>query len=81
MAQLAEDGEWPEPMSAYDIAELWLRATRYTTDDEDALRGLSRVSDPAFLLKHKEELEHYWQPLISQLEEEPDDDGRYDAWV
>lgn len=81
MAQLAEDGEWPEPMSAYDIAELWLRASRYSTDDEDALRGLSRVSDPAFLLKHKEELEHYWQPLISQLEEEPDDDGRYDAWV
>ena len=82
MAQLAEDGEWPEAMSAYDIAELWLRAARYTSDDEEALRGLSRVSDPAFLLKHKEELERYWQPLIRQLEEEkPDDDGRYDAWT
>ena len=81
MAQLAEDGEWPEALSACDMGELWLRAARYYPDNEDALRGLSRVSDPAFLLKHKVELEHYWQPLIKQLEEKPDDDGRFDAWV
>jgi hypothetical protein len=26
-------------------------------------------------------MEHYWQPVIRQLEEEADEDGRYDAWV
>ena len=88
MAELAEEGKWPEPMSDYDIGELWLRAARYSPDDEDALRGLRRVSDPAFLLRHKEELERYWQPKFEALaaEEEPeedpvDDDGRFDAWV
>jgi hypothetical protein len=40
------------------------------------------VSDPAFLLKHKEELEKYWQPLFATLDEDKDDDdGRWDAYV
>ena len=70
-------------MSPYDIAELWLRAARYCPDDEEALRGLQRVNDPAFLLRHKRELERYWQPMIQQLknEETDDDDGRFDAWA
>ena len=83
VAELAENGEWPEEMSPYDIAELWLRAARYCPDDEEALRGLQRVNDPTFLLRHKRELERYWQPLIQQLgdEETEDDDGRFDAWA
>ena len=70
-----------------EIAELWLRAARYYYEDEEALKGLRRVSDPAFLLKHKEELEKYWQPLFEHLSEQEDDeddyddDGKYDAWV
>lgn len=82
MAELAEEGEWPEKMSQYDIAELLLRAVRYSPANEDALSRLSRVGDPAFLLKHKSELEKYWQPLFRQsLEDDRDDDGRYDAWA
>ena len=67
MAQLAEDGEWPEPMSDNDIAELWLRAARYCPEDIDALRGLRHVSNSAFLLRHKDELEHYWQPQFERI--------------
>lgn len=85
IALLHTDGEWPEPMSLAERYELWLRAARYLPDDEDALRALSRISDPAFLLHHKEEIETYWQPLFTQLaekeEEGPGDDGRYDAWA
>lgn len=87
VAELAEVGEWPEKMSAYDIAELWLRAARYSPDNEDALRGLRRVSDPAFLLRHKNELEMYWVPKYNEVlgtdtsEDEEDDDGRFDAWA
>jgi len=57
-----------------DKAELWLRAARYSPSDDDALYYLQRVSDPAFLLKHKEELERYWMPLFKELppEEEPE---------
>ena len=62
-------------------------AARYSCQDEEALKGLRRVSDPAFLLKHKEELEKYWQPLFEHLSEQEDDeddyddDGKYDAWA
>jgi hypothetical protein len=87
MAKLAEEGNWSETLTPMEIAELWLRAARYSCQDEEALRGLSRVSDPAFLLKHKEELEKYWQPLFEHLSEQEDDeddyddDGKYDAWA
>ena len=87
IAQLHTDEEWPEPMSRAERAELWLRAARYAPSDANTLRGLSRVSDPTFLLRHKEELETYWQPKLTQLiaeeekEEEENDDGRYDAWA
>ncbi len=67
MAELAEEGSWPEPLTKTEIGELWLRACRYSHDDEDCLKGLSRVDDPAFLLKHKEELERYWMPLFPRL--------------
>jgi tetratricopeptide (TPR) repeat protein len=82
MAELAEEGKWSETLTPMEIGELWLRAARYSSQDEDALKGLSRVSDPAFLLKHKEELEKYWQPLFATLDEDKDDDdGRWDAYV
>ena len=82
MAELAEGGNWSEALPPMEIGELWLRAARYSSQDEDALKGLSRVSDPAFLLKHKEELEKYWQPLFAILDEDKDDDdGRWDAYV
>ena len=38
-------------------------------------------------MKHKEELEKYWQPLFEHLSEQEDDeddyddDGKYDAWA
>ena len=86
VAELAENGEWPEEMSPYDIGELWLRSARYSPDDEDALRGLLRVNDPTFLLRHKGELEKYWVPKFNELIGETettqdDDDGRFDAWA
>ena len=85
MAQLAEDGEWPEEMTPYDIAELWLRAARYMPSEDEAIRGLSRVSDSAFLLRHKGEWQRYWQPRIKEVCGNPlitqDDDGRFDAWA
>lgn len=83
MAELADEGEWPEEMSQYDIAELRLRAARFSPADEDTLSHLRRVSEPAFLLKHKRELEKYWHPLFTQLlgDDCDDDDGRYDAWA
>ena len=71
-------------LSAAEQGELWLRAARYSPHDEDALKGLKHVIDPAFLLKHKDELEHYWQPLFLRLgdeEETDEDDGRWDAWT
>lgn len=85
MAQLAEDGEWPEEMTSHDIAELWLRAARYLPTDEDAIRGLSRVRDSAFLLRHKDEWQRYWLPRIKEVCGNQiainDDDGRFDAWA
>ena len=86
MAQMAADGDLPAEMSlsAAEQGELWLRAARYSPHDEDALKGLKHVIDPAFLLKHKDELEHYWQPLFLRLgdeEETDEDDGRWDAWT
>ena len=82
IAELAENGEWPEELSPYDIGELWLRAARYSPDDEEALRGLRHVSDPAFLLRHKEELQKYWKPQWEKLLTVKDEeDGRYDAYV
>ena len=97
LAELAENGEWigppvplwekPKTLSATEIAELWLRAARYSPDDEDILRKLRAVGDPAFLLRHKSELEQYWQPLFEHLseqeadEDDHDDDGKYDAWA
>ena len=91
MAILAERGKWSEKLTPTEIAELWLQAARYAPQDEDALKGLSRVSDPAFLLKHKDELEKYWQPLFANLNKEDneksdednekdEDDGRWDAY-
>ena len=67
IAELAEEGEWPEPLSKAEIGELWLRACRYSFNSDDCLIRLSRVDDPAFLLKHKEELERYWMPLFPRL--------------
>ncbi|MBP5770104.1 MAG: hypothetical protein J6W75_01940 [Bacteroidaceae bacterium] len=70
-------------LSPTEIGELALKAARYCPDDEEALSELRRVDDPAFLLRHKEEMERYWMPLFEQLPEEEldDDDGRYDAWA
>lgn len=82
MAKLAEDGEWPDPLSPTEIAELWLRAARYGSTGW-ALKALKRTSDPAFLLKHKEELERYWQPQFPEDDDEDEvdeDDGRWDAY-
>ena len=69
-----------------DKAELWLRAARYLPSDEDTLYHLQRVSDPAFLLRHKDELERYWKPRFKEMppedeESADEDDGRYDAWA
>lgn len=85
IAMLHSDGEWPELMSRTERYELWLRAARYLPDEEEALHRLKSCNDEAFLLRHKEELETYWQPkftqLVTQEEKEDEDDGRYDAWA
>lgn len=91
MAMEAQQNELPDQsLTAYDKAELWLKVARYIPDDEDALYYLQRVNDPAFLLKHKDELEQYRQPRFKTTEtdqEEADDtdydedDGRYDAYA
>ena len=54
-------------MTPGDKAELWLRAARYLPSDEDTLYYLQRVSDPAFLLRHKDELERYWKPRFKPM--------------
>ncbi len=61
-AQLAEDGQWPKPLNASEIGELWLKAVRYSPSNEDYLLGMSRVNGLAFLTRHKDELERYWMP-------------------
>lgn len=64
-------------MTPGDKAELWLKAARYLPSDEDTLYYLQRVSDPDFLLRHKDELERYWQPRFKELppeEEAPAED-------
>lgn len=66
LLEYIEEGEVSEPMSDMEIAEMWLCAARYSPQDDDAIAGLSRVSNPAFLLKHKEELERYWMPLFPE---------------
>ena len=84
IAELAEEGNWPEPLNRTEIGEMWLRACRYSLNDEDCLRGLSRVRDLAFLLGHKYELNTYWQPrfkLLDEEEEYEENDGRWDAWT
>ncbi|MBQ6749571.1 MAG: hypothetical protein IJR02_02240 [Bacteroidaceae bacterium] len=70
-------------LSSMEIGELALKAARYRPDDEEALSELRRVDDPAFLVRHKEEMERYWMPLFEKLPEEEldDDDGRFDAWT
>lgn len=73
-------------MTPGEKAELWLRAARYLPSDDDALYYLQRVSDPAFLLRHKDELERYWKPRFKEMppeeeDENDEDDGRYDAWA
>lgn len=65
LAELAEDHH--EHLDRLQIAELWLKAVRYSGGDNDALRGLRLQSDPTFLLQHKEEIEKYWQPMYPKL--------------
>lgn len=67
IAELAEDGEWPESLSKHDIYELWLKAARYSYKQKEAICKLKGCYDTAFLLQHKEELEKYWLPLWHQL--------------
>ena len=72
MAELAEEGEWPEDISKQEIGELWLKLVRHDPSDKSALSRLKRQSDPAFLLQHKEEIERYWQPLFPlSVKEDP----------
>lgn len=81
-AEFAEEKRLPKKLNRFQIAELWLKAVRYSGGDEDALRGLRLQNDPTFLLQHKEEIEKYWQPMYSKLTEVDDeDDGRWDAWT
>jgi len=83
MVTLARTNSLPqsERLSDMQICELALRAARYSPFDEDILEELQYSDDPAFLLRHKEELERYWQPLLKQLNEMNEEDGRYDAYV
>lgn len=84
MASSAADGELPPSMALSPLAidELRLRAARYCPGDDDLLRDLQMASDPAFLLKHKAELDQYWHPLMEERLSDMDvDDGRYDAYV
>ena len=68
LATEAQEGHLPDgrQLSPNEIAELWLKAARYSPYDVDVLNELRHVDDPAFLLMHKEELERYWQPLIKE---------------
>lgn len=68
----AETGLPGKKLSAYDKAELWLKAARTSGGDEYALYHLQRVTDPAFLLKYKDELERYWQPMFPEMADVPD---------
>lgn len=90
LAMEAQSCDLPgKTVTDYGKAELWLKAARYAPDDENALYYLQRVSDPAFLLRYKEELERYWKPQFLKVlgSEEADtsemdeDDGRFDAWA
>lgn len=84
MASSAAAGDLPPAMALSPLAidELRLRAARYNPGDDDLLRDLQAASDPAFLLKHKAELERYWYPLMAERLADIDvDDGRYDAYV
>lgn len=58
-----------------DLAEMWLKAARYLPDNDDALYYLQRVSDPDFLLRHKDELERYWKPRFKEIPAEERDDA------
>lgn len=87
MIDSATNGELPPSMalSSLEIDELRLQAARYNPGDTDTLTCLADAGDPAFLLKHKEELEKYWYPLIEEtlddMDDVEDDDGRYDAYI
>lgn len=78
MVTEARTGSLPpeKKLSATEMAELVLKAARYSPYDKDALKELRRMDDPVFLLRHKDELEHYWKPMFEQLsqEEENEDD-------
>lgn len=61
-------------MTPGDKAELWLRAARYLPSNDDALYYLQHVSDPNFLLRHKDELERYWKPRFKEMPAKGEDD-------
>ncbi len=72
LADIMEDDDFPLPadqrMNATEIAELRLKSARLDPDDQDEVRQLKRVSDPAFLLKYKEELDNLWAPRFEWVD-------------
>ena len=76
--------EMSKVVSPHERDELRLQIARFLPHDEASLLTLERADDPAFLLRHKEELERYWWAAIAALQGEDDyedDDGRFDAYV
>lgn len=57
-------GRQPTPTEA---AEIWLKAVRYNSKDEDSLRQLATQTDEEFLQKHQAEIDKYWRPLWEKL--------------
>ena len=75
LADIMEDASQPIPnemrLTATEIAELRLKVARHNPDDEEALVKLQSVSDPAFLLKYKQEFDDFWIPKFQQLADIP----------
>lgn len=66
-------------MSETDILMMELRALRYGNDDM-----LDRVLDNAdayIIMGYQDEIESVWEPRWDRLNDDYDDDGRYDAWA
>ena len=65
--ELPADKQLPPPWGDGGPGELLLQAARYAPSDTKVLSELRQVDDPAFLLRHKDEMERYWMPLFETL--------------
>ena len=79
----ALQGNLPETisLSLAEIGELWLQVARFDPLNVDAVIQLCELDDPTFKLKHKEEIEKYWEPIYkSYWAENKELDSQHDDW-